>query len=99
MVMQKKIRIGKVLKDSRPVIDRLIELNVNWKLDWYLKKFDWQETMMELYVDQDKKWLFYSKLALITDKNSYRFKRTKYKNLDDLVNHMFKLLKETLASA
>jgi len=99
MVMQKKIRIGKVLKDSKAVIDRLVELNVNWKLDGYLKKFDWQETMMEIYVDQDKKWLFHSKLALITDNNSYRFKRTKYKKLDDLVNHMFKLLKESLASS
>jgi hypothetical protein len=40
MVMQKKIRIGRSLKDSKAVIDRLVELNVNGKLDSYLKKFD-----------------------------------------------------------
>ncbi|MCT4617394.1 MAG: hypothetical protein N4A38_04250 [Candidatus Gracilibacteria bacterium] len=97
--MQKKIRIGRSLKDSKAVIDRLVELNVNGKLDSYLKKFDGQETIMEIRVDQDKKGLFKSKIAFITDHNSYRFERTKYKKLDDLVNHMFKLLKETLARA
>lgn len=69
------------------------------KLDNYLKKFDWEdaEGMIDVSVDTNKKWLFDGKVQANLDGKSFRFEREDYKNLDDLLNHLFDHFKEALS--
>lgn len=99
MTMQQKIHLSGEWV-SKDVVERLVKENLNNKLDNYLVKFeskDDAETNMDLFIEQNKKWLFNGKLLVNIDWKSYRYEREDYKKLDDLVNHFFDHLKEDLA--
>lgn len=99
MEIQIKIHVGNELNDSKEVIERLVWENLNKKLDHYLNKFDKDdaEGIIELSLEKNKKNLFEGKIQANLDGQSYRFEREDYKNLDDLVNHLFDHFKESLS--
>lgn len=84
---------------SKEVISRLVEQNVSTKLDHYLNKFnkDDAQWMIDVTVDKNKKGLFDGKIQASLDGKSFRFSREDYKNMDDLVNHLFDHFKEALS--
>lgn len=100
MELQVITKIGADLETSKDAIDRLIEENLKTKLDRYLKKFEKEsaEWLMEIKLDKNKKWLFAWILQVNLDWNDYRYEREDYKNLDDLINHLFLHLKEELSN-
>jgi len=99
MEIQIKIHIGNELTDSKEVVERLVWENLNNKLDQYLNKFDKEDSegTIEITVDKNKKNLFDGKVQANLDGSSYRFEREDYKNLDDLINHLFDHFKEALS--
>lgn len=99
MELQVKIHIDKLLEESREVIDRLVETNLNNKLDSYLKKFTKNdaEGTIEVSLEKNKKGEFNGKIQANLDGNSYRSEREDFKNLDDLINHLFDHVKVQLA--
>ena len=99
MELQVKIHVDKLLEESKDVIDRLVETNINNKLDSYLKKFSKNdaEGTIELSLEKNKKWEFNGKVQANLDGNSYRSEREDFKNLDDLINHLFDHVKVQLA--
>lgn len=99
MEIQVKIHIGNELTDSKDVVDRLVSENLKNKLDQYLNKFDKNdaEGTIEITTDKNKKSLFDGKIQANLDGKIYRFEREDYKNLDDLLNHLFDHLKESLS--
>ncbi len=99
MEIQTKIHIGNELIHSKEVVERLVWENLNKKLDHYLNKFDKQdaEGNIEVSLEKNKKGLFNGKIQAVLDGQSYRFEREDYKNLDDLVNHLFDHFKESLS--
>lgn len=84
---------------SKEVVMRLVESNMSTKLDHYLKKFDKPdaEGMVEVTADKNKKGLFDWKIQANLDGQSFRFEREDYKNLDDLINHLFDHFKQALS--
>jgi len=99
MQIQTIIHIGKDIEDSRKVIERLFEENMRTKLDNYLNKFSKEDAkgMIELKVEKNKKGLFDATVQANLDGKSFRFSREDYKNLDDLLNHLFNHFKEALS--
>lgn len=99
MEIQVKIHIWNELTDSKEVVERLVWENLNNKLDHYLNKFDKKdaEGTIELTVDKNKKSLFDAKIQANLDGQTFRFEREDYKNLDDLINHLFDHFKESLS--
>jgi len=99
MEIQIKIHVGSDIVESKEVIERLVWENLNNKLDQYLNKFtkDDSEGVIELSTKKNKKGLFYAKIQANLDGQSYRFEREDYKNLDDLINHLFDHFKEALS--
>ncbi|EKE27961.1 MAG: hypothetical protein ACD_3C00120G0008 [uncultured bacterium (gcode 4)] len=99
MNLQKKINLKNMAND-RPVTERLVEENLNWKLDNYLQKFKSEEIewKLSLTLEKNKKDLFNGSLQLIIDGKRFRYKREDYKKLDDLINHLFDHFKEELAN-
>jgi hypothetical protein len=99
MEIQIKIHIGNELTDSKEVVERLVWENLNNKLDQYLNKFTKKnsEWTIEITVDKNKKWLFDGKIQANLDWKTYRYEREDYKNLDDLINHLFDHFKEGLS--
>jgi len=99
MELQVKIHVDAHLEDSREVIDRLVEANLNNKLDSYLKKFnkDDAEGTLELSLEKNKKGEFDGKIQATFDGNSFRSEREDFKKLDDLINHLFDHIKVQLA--
>lgn len=99
MELQIKIQLWNDLNESKSVIDRLIWENLNKKLDKYLKKFDKEdaEWIIEIWIEKNKKWLFAWKIQANLDWKSFRYEREDYKNLDDLINHLFDHFKEDLS--
>lgn len=99
MEIQIKIHIGNELNDSKEVVERLVWENLNNKLDQYLNKFDKKDSegIIEITADKNKKGLFDGKVQASLDGKSYRFEREDYKNLDDLINHLFDHFKEALS--
>lgn len=83
----------------KEVLERLVEVNVTSKLGGYLEKFDKAdaEWSIDVTVDRNKKDLFDGKIQSSLDGKSFRFEREDYKNLDDLVNHLFDHFKEALS--
>jgi hypothetical protein len=84
---------------TKEVMARLVETNMSTKLNNYLDKFDKNdaEGTIDLTVDKNKKGLFDGKLQATLDGKSFRFEREDYKNLDDLVNHLFDHFKQALS--
>lgn len=99
MNLQVKIHVSQDLEVSKEVVERLVSENTSNKLDHYLAKFskDDAEGTIEVKVDKNKKWLFNWVLNAVLDWKSYRSEREDFKNLDDLVNHLFDHLKEQLS--
>lgn len=87
------------LEISKETIEKLINENLNKKLDQYLNKFDkeWAEWILDINIDKNKKWLFNGKVQANLDGESYRAEREDYKKLDDLINHLFEHLKLQLS--
>lgn len=99
MQIQTLIHVGKDIEESKGVIERLFEENMRTKLDNYLNKFSKEdaEGMIDMKVEKNKKWLFDASIQAKLDGRSFRFEREDYKNLDDLVNHLFDHFKEALS--
>ncbi len=99
MEIQIKLHVWNELIESKEVVERLVAENLENKLDHYLNKFDKKdaEGTIELSVDKNKKGLFDGKIQANLDGHSYRFEREDYKNLDDLINHLFEHFKEALS--
>lgn len=100
MEVQIKTHIGNDIDHSKEVVERIVAQNLSTKLDNYLKKFEKQdaEGIIDISVDKNKKWLFDWKIQATLDGKSFRFEREDYKNLDDLLNHLFDHFKESLSS-
>lgn len=83
----------------KDVLERLVEVNVSSKLAGYLEKFDKQDAIgsIDVTVDKNKKELFDGKVQANLDGKSFRYEREDYKNMDDLVNHLFDHFKEALS--
>ena len=99
MELQVKIHVCKHLEESKEVVDRLIETNLTNKLDSYLKKFNKEDSegSMEVSLEKNKKGEFNGKIQANFDGNSFRSEREDFKNLDDLINHLFDHIKVQLA--
>ena len=99
MEIQIKIHIWNELTDSKGVVERLVWENLTNKLDQYLNKFTKADAEGEIDItaDKNKKGLFDGKVQANLDGKTYRFEREDYKNLDDLVNHLFDHFKEALS--
>lgn len=84
---------------TKEVITRLVEQNISTKLDHYLQKFTKEDAqgMIDVTVDKNKKGLFDGKIQSSLDGKSFRFEREDYKNMDDLINHLFDHFKEALS--
>ncbi|MDD2487371.1 MAG: hypothetical protein PHS92_03305 [Candidatus Gracilibacteria bacterium] len=98
MVIQRKINL-KNLDNDKAVVDRLIEENINNKMDQYLQKFEGNDVEGEiaLNLEKNKKDLFNGVLQITIDGKKFRYKREDFKKLDDLINHLFDHFKEELA--
>lgn len=85
--------------EAKTVVDRLTAENVENKVWSYLKKFDKEdaEWVIDVKVKTTDKW-FNWVLQINIDWKSFRYEREDYKNLDDLINHLFDHFKEELSS-
>lgn len=99
MEIQIKLHIGSELAESKEVVERLVGENLEHKLNHYLNKYDKDdaEGTIELTADKNKKNLFDAKIQANLDGEAFRFEREDYKNLDDLINHLFDHFKEALS--
>ena len=85
---------------SKEVSERLVGENLKNKLHSYLKRFDDKpdaQGTLDLKIEKNKTERFNGVLQVNLDGNSYRYEREDYKNLDDLINHLFDHLKEELS--
>jgi hypothetical protein len=101
MELQIQIHLNDAIEHDKEVIDRLVETNLNTKVSAYLKKYEDKadaEGKIELKLEKNKKELFNGKLIANLDRDEFIFEREDYENLDDLVNNLFKHLKEELSS-
>ena len=88
-------------ESTKDVVERLVKENLEHKVSAYLKKYEDKadaEWTIELSVDKNKKDLFNAKLIANLDSDKFVFEREDYGNLDDLVNNLFKHLKEELSA-
>ena len=91
------------LEHDKEVVDRLVSENMQNKLDRYLKKFENDQAngtidiTVERYSGKNENGLFRGTLKASLDGNNFRFSREEFKKLDDLVNHLFTLFKESLS--
>jgi len=83
----------------KKVLDRLVKENLEKKLWSYLKQFEKEDAkwLIDVKVDKNKKEKFDGVIQANLDGKSYRYEREDYKNLDDLVNHLFDHFKEELS--
>lgn len=101
MQLERKIQLKWNLEILKAKITTLMNLNIDKKLNWYLKQFESKKDAtgsIELIVEKNKKWRFTSRLKAYIDWKTFRFERENYKNLDDLINHLFSHFKEALSS-
>jgi len=99
MNLQINVNLCDELKASKEVIERLVNENVSTKLDNYLNKFKKEDSVWTLKVtlNKNKKWLFDWKISASFDWDTYRSEREDFKNLDDLINHLFEHIKWQLS--
>lgn len=86
---------------TKDVVERLVKENLDHKVSAYLKKYEDKkdaEWSIDLKVEKNKKDLFDAKLIANLDSDEFIFEREDYENLDDLVNNLFKHLKEELSA-
>jgi hypothetical protein len=101
MELQIQIHLNDAIEHDKEVIERLVETNLNSKVSAYLKKYEDKadaEGKIELKLEKNKKDLFNGKLIANLDRDEFIFEREDYENLDDLINNLFKHLKEELSS-
>ncbi len=101
MELKIQIHLSETIEHNKEVIDRLVKANLDNKVSAYLKKYHNKidaEGKIELKLDKNKKDLFNGKLIANLDSDQFIFEREDYENLDDLVNNLFKHLKEELSS-
>lgn len=101
MELQKILHIDANMEHDREVIERLVDINVEGKISAYLKKYDQKEDAegrLEFFVSRNAHSMFDGKLIIWIDGEEFRYEREDYKNLDDLINNLFKHFKETLSS-
>jgi hypothetical protein len=101
MELQIQIHLNDAIEHDKEVIDRLVKTNLNTKVSAYLKKYEDKadaEGKIELKLEKNKKDLFNGKLIANLDRDEFIFEREDYENLDDLINNLFKHLKEELSS-
>jgi hypothetical protein len=87
------------LEQEKTVVERIVNENLNGKLDRYLAKFSTKkdvEGTIDLTMEKSKKG-FNATLKIIIDGNSFRYEREDYKKLDDLINHLFEHFKVELS--
>ncbi len=90
-----------VFESAKEVVERLVKENLDHKVSAYLKKYEDKkdaEGTIEITVEKNKKDLFNAKLIANLDSDQFIFEREDYENLDDLINNLFKHLKEELSS-
>lgn len=90
-----------VFESAKEVVERLVKENLEHKVSAYLKKYEDKkdaEGTIEITVEKNKKDLFNAKLIANLDSDQFIFEREDYENLDDLINNLFKHLKEELSS-
>ena len=95
------LHVNEAVEQSKEVIERLVATNLKSKVSAYLKKYEDKkdaEGTLELKVEKNKKDLFNAKLIANLDSDEFIFEREDYENLDDLINNLFKHLKEELSS-
>lgn len=99
LFMELKIQIH-AHEEAKVVVERLVSENMENKLKSYLNHFDKPdvEWSLDIKVDKNKKSLFDGVLQINIDGKLFRYEREDFKNLDDLVNHLFDHFKEELAS-
>lgn len=87
------------MEHNKEVVDRLVTENLSGKLDTYIQRLDWEDVEGEisLVLEQNKTERFNGTLHVKIDGKSYHYSREDYKNLDDLINHLFDHLKEDLS--
>jgi len=88
-------------ESTKDVVERLVKENLEHKVSAYLKKYEDKkdaEGTIEMTVEKNKKDLFNAKLIANLDSDKFVFEREDYENLDDLVNNLFKHLKEELSA-
>jgi len=98
--MELQIKIH-ATEESKEVVERLVWENMEKKIGSYLNQFDWEdvEWIVDIKIDENKKWLFDWVLQINIDWKSFRYSREDFKKLDDLVNHLFDHFKEELAKS
>lgn len=95
------IHVNEAVEQSKEVIERLVETNLESKVSAYLKKYEDKpdaEGELEIKIAKNKKDLFNGKLIAELDGDEFIFEREDYDNLDDLINNLFKHLKESLSN-
>lgn len=95
------IHVNDAVEQSKEVIERLVSTNLESKVSAYLKKYEDKkdaEGTIEIKIEKNKKDLFNGKLIANLDADEFIFEREDYENLDDLINNLFRHLKEELSS-
>lgn len=97
--IQKNLR--KIREEDYEAIDRLIDANVNGKLDSYLKRYDKEgkEVRFSLTLEENKKGEFDGSLRVQADADDFASSREDFRLLEDLVNHLFDHIKIQMANA
>ena len=99
--MDIKVLINVNADSVKEPTENIVKVNLENKLDNYLKKFSSKEDAewtIEVKVEKTKKDLFNGILNINLDWKKFRFERDDYKNLDDLLNHLFDHFKEELSN-
>ena len=95
------LHVNEAVEQSKEVIERLVSTNLESKVSAYLKQYEDKkdaEGTLDLKIEKNKKNLFNGKLIANLDSDEFIFEREDYENLDDLINNLFRHLKEELSS-
>ncbi len=99
--MELKVKIQVNAEETKTATERIVKENLEIKLASYLKKFEAKqdaEGTLEVKIEKNKKERFDWILHVNIDWKTFRYSREDYKNLDDLLNHLFDHFKEELSS-
>ena len=99
MKLEQKIQL-KNLEHNKEVVERLVKENLSGKLDTYLQKFSGDDVkwLLSLVLEENKSGRFNGTLNVTIDGKLYHYEREDFKKLDDLINHLFDHLKESLGN-
>ncbi len=105
MSLQERIKINYRFVDITPALEedikKLVEKNINQKLDRYLKKFlnkEDAEIKIDINISKNKQGKYEGSFRFDLDWQLFVYKNdVPFKNVIDLVNHAFDHLKEKLS--